>query len=83
LATSGIADALGLGGFWLAPGESGICAALVVALAGLTWRQTYVCHDVETLWRKTLDGNPMAWMPDYNLDKALSDWGRTEEAIVE
>jgi tetratricopeptide (TPR) repeat protein len=83
LAVSGIAYVLARGGLWLAPAGNGICAAVVVTLAVLTWRQTFVYHDVETLWRETLVRNPNAWMPHYNLGIALSDQGRNDEAIAQ
>ncbi len=41
--------------------------ALVVACAALTFRQTLIYHDEETLWRDTLSKNPKAWMAYGNL----------------
>jgi tetratricopeptide (TPR) repeat protein len=83
LAVSGLASALDRWGLWLAPVGNGICAAVLMTLAVFTWRQTHVYHDAETLWRETLARNPSAWMPHYNLGKALSDQGRTDEAIAQ
>lgn len=83
LAASGLAYGLDRRGLWLTPAGNGICAALLVILGVLTWRQTYVYHDVETLWRETLARNPNAWMPHYNLGRALSDEGRMDEAIAQ
>ena len=42
-------------------------AALALACAALTFRQTLVYHDEETLWRDTLAKNPKAWMAYGNL----------------
>jgi tetratricopeptide (TPR) repeat protein len=83
LSVSGIAYALDRGGLWLAPAGNGICGVVLVTLAVLTWLQTHEYHDVETLWRETLARNPSAWMPHYNLGRALTDEGRTDEAIAQ
>ena len=40
---------------------------LLAALAVLTWRQGYVYHDLESLWRHTLARNPASWMANNNL----------------
>ncbi len=41
--------------------------ALVLACAVLTFRQTLIYHDEETLWRDTLAKNPKAWIAYGNL----------------
>ena len=41
--------------------------ALVLACAALTFRQTLIYHDEETLWRDTLAKNPKAWIAYGNL----------------
>ncbi len=49
---------------WLAPG----LAVLVVAPLGvLTWRESRVYRDAETLYRTTLARNPDCWLAHYNL----------------
>ena len=60
-----------------------IYPALLVTLAGLTWRQNQIYHDPETLWRDTLAKNPNAWMVHYNLGEALWQAGRREESITQ
>ena len=60
-----------------------LAAALVLALLGiLTWMQTHIYHDQETLWRGTLARNPAAWMAHNNLSKLLLQQGRLDEAIA-
>jgi tetratricopeptide (TPR) repeat protein len=54
--------------------------AVLFVLGGLTWRQTAVYHDLETLWRDSLARNPAAWMAHDNLGTYLSQAGRFEEA---
>ena len=55
--------------------------ALLVPLALLTWRQSGIYLDLETLWRDTIRKNPGAWMTHNNLGVALADRGQTAEAI--
>ncbi len=44
-----------------------VSAALLITLGLLTWRQSHDYSDIETLWRATIERNPSAWMPHYNL----------------
>ncbi len=80
LAAAGISlalDRLAKAGPWL---KSAGGAALLLTLAVLTWRQTGVYRNLETLWRDTLARNPAAWMAHDNLGLFLSQTGRFEEA---
>jgi tetratricopeptide (TPR) repeat protein len=54
---------------------------IVLALGLLTWRQAHVYRDIETLWRRTLAGNPAAWLAHYNLAGLLAERGDSDEAI--
>ncbi|HEV7667909.1 MAG TPA: tetratricopeptide repeat protein [Thermoanaerobaculia bacterium] len=56
-------------------------AAVVVVLAALSWRQIPMYHDVETLWRSTIESNPQAWIAYNNLGVSLVAAGQTDEAI--
>lgn len=68
-------------GWRLAAGRMG-CATLVAVLATLTYRQSRLYSDVETLYRKTIDSNPLCWMAHGNLGVILARRGQCEEAIV-
>jgi hypothetical protein len=46
--------------------------ALPLALAVLTWRQTAIYRDLETLWTDTLAKNPAAWLAHNNLGTSCS-----------
>jgi tetratricopeptide (TPR) repeat protein len=48
-----------------------VAGALVLACALLTFRQTLIYHDEETLWRDTLAKNPKAWVAYGNLGGLL------------
>ncbi len=56
--------------------------ALLLTLAALTWMQSRMYRDVLTLYRTTLAQNPACWMAHQNLALALTESGRTEEALA-
>jgi tetratricopeptide (TPR) repeat protein len=59
----------------------GIVATLpILLLCLLTWRQSSVYQDEETLWRDTIRKNPTAWMGYHNLADYLAESRRFEEA---
>jgi tetratricopeptide (TPR) repeat protein len=59
-------------------------AMLVMVLGVLTWRQSGIYRDVETLYRETLASNPSSWMAHNNLGKVLAELpGRLPDAIAE
>jgi tetratricopeptide (TPR) repeat protein len=55
-------------------------AALLCVLGVLTWRQSRMYADSDTLYRTTLAGNPDCWMADNNLGNSLLAAGRAQEA---
>ncbi len=57
--------------------------ALVVlpALGLLTWRQSRMYTDTDTLWQTTLARNPDCWLAHNNRGVALAAAGRFDEAI--
>lgn len=60
-----------------------VCALLLLTLGTLTWRQSGVFHDRETLWRDALANNPASWMAHDNLGVWLSQSQRFDEADAE
>ena len=58
-------------------------AILLCTLAGLTWRQSGIYRDPETLWTDTLIKNPSSWMARNNLGIYLDGQGRTSEALAQ
>lgn len=55
---------------------------LPLALAVLTWRQTGIYRDLETLWTDTLARNPAAWLAHNNLGNVLLDRGEADSAMA-
>ena len=56
---------------------------LLAGFAGLTFRQSAMYSDIETLWRTTIAKNPQCWMAHNNLGIALGARGLTREAMAE
>jgi tetratricopeptide (TPR) repeat protein len=66
---------------WAAPLA---CTVLLAALGALTWQQSNMYQDSETLYRATLQRNPGSWMAHNNLGSILVKTpGRAPEAIAE
>jgi Flp pilus assembly protein TadD len=58
-----------------------VLALLVVGtLSILTWQQTLIYKDEQTLWHDTLRKNPNAWIAWYNLGSNSLMMGREQEA---
>jgi protein O-mannosyl-transferase len=55
--------------------------ALLTLLTGLTFHQSRMYADAETLYRVTLEKNPDCWMAHDNLGVILVEQGRLDEAI--
>jgi protein O-mannosyl-transferase len=59
-------------------------AGLLLTLGVLTWRQSGMYRDAETLYRATLARNPACWVAHYNLGDVLNGLpGRQAEVIAE
>ena len=56
-------------------------ATALIALGLLTWRQSGIYRDHETLWRKTLQQNPNASLAHNNLGFVLERKGEVDKAI--
>jgi tetratricopeptide (TPR) repeat protein len=57
--------------------------ALLGLLSVLTWRQSSIYVDSETLWRDTLAKNPTSWHRHYDLATLLAWKGKLDEAITQ
>jgi protein O-mannosyl-transferase len=55
--------------------------AVLLVLGVLTWKQSHIYADQETLWQDTLAKNPACPMAHNNLGYALGKKGQTDEAI--
>ena len=58
-----------------------LCLAVLSVLATMTWRQTKIWHDSETLWRHALQLDPSSSAVHNNLASALLENGKSKEAI--
>ena len=56
--------------------------ALLVVMAGLTWREAHEYRSGETLWRATVRDNPGSAIGHNNLAIELARRGRVDEAIA-
>ncbi len=56
-------------------------ALLICSLMVLTWRQTTLYRDAETLYTQTLRDNPGSWHTWYNLGSKMAENGRFAEAV--
>jgi protein O-mannosyl-transferase len=66
------------------PADVVLPAVLLAILGTLTWRQSHIYRDTETLYRATLIRNPASWMAHNNLGIALLDKpGHLAEAQAE
>jgi tetratricopeptide (TPR) repeat protein len=71
---------------WYAARRSGnLVSAVAAAILGiLTFQQSEIYINEETLYRVTLARNPMSWMAHHNLAKAIAETpGRLSEAVTE
>jgi len=60
-----------------------VCGLLLVTLGMLTWRQSAMYSNSETLFRTTIERNSNAWMALNNLGSVLFAQGKVEEAIID
>jgi tetratricopeptide (TPR) repeat protein len=59
-----------------------LCAALLITLGALTWKQCGMYANEETLWQTTLRQNPNSWLAQASLGTAASENGQLDEAIA-
>ncbi|HEY5079602.1 MAG TPA: tetratricopeptide repeat protein [Opitutaceae bacterium] len=58
-------------------------AAVVCLLGAMTWKQSEVFRDDETLWQSTLALNPECWMAHNNLGTDYLQSGRLQDSVEE
>jgi tetratricopeptide (TPR) repeat protein len=63
------------------PGGVGVSLVLIL-LGTLTWQQTRIYNNAETLWKDTIAKNPSSWISHMNLGVILSTRGRFEDALA-
>ena len=80
LAAGGAAWVLGQWQLWGRTATNAFCLAVLSTLAVLTWTQSHVYANVESLYRATIKGNPRSWMAHNNLAGALIASGAMDEA---
>jgi tetratricopeptide (TPR) repeat protein len=83
LAAAGAARWLGRRGLWGNARGNALCLLLLLGLGVLTWRQSAMYANAETLWRTTLARNPGCFMAHNNLAEILFQKGQADEAIAE
>jgi MYXO-CTERM domain-containing protein len=66
---------------WRRRAGQALCLFGLLTLAVLTWNQSHLYADRETLYRATIRGNPGCWMAYNNLSGALIARGAADEAI--
>jgi len=59
-----------------------LMAALIGGLAALTFCQTFIYYDLETLYADTIDKNPQSWIAYANLSMHYITIGRKREAYA-
>ncbi len=83
LAAAGLALLLARWRQWHRLAAYAVSLALLATLASLTWRQSQMFAQSETLYRTTIEENPDCWLAYNNLGAALADRGQSEEAIAQ
>ena len=81
LVAAGVACSLRRAEGWRKTAGQVACVGLLVVLAMLSWRQSRIYQNIETLFQATITRNPECWMAHNNLGLALAARGRGEEAI--
>ncbi len=81
LASAGMTLLLTRWGLWCRPAGYTVCLLLLATLGTLTWRQSRIYADSDTLYETTLDGNPESWLAHSNLGDLLQGRGRIDQAL--
>ncbi len=67
---------------WGRPAGYALCLVPLAILGRLTWQQSHMYSDVETLYRTVIAENPDCWMAHINLGRVLTECGRVDEALA-
>jgi tetratricopeptide (TPR) repeat protein len=67
---------------WECTARRAFALLLLFVLGTLTWQQTRIYRNSETLWRDTLAKNPGSWMAHNNLGLRLAADGKWTEALA-
>ena len=62
--------------------KTAVSMMLLLALGVLSWKQSGMYSDAETLYRTTIARNDRSWMAHNNLGIVLANMGRADEAMV-
>jgi len=62
--------------------ERTFCGLVLAVLGLLTWRQSRMYTDIETLWRTTIARNPDCWLALDDLGAVLYERGEVDQAIA-
>ncbi len=68
-------------GLWRRPAGYAVCMVVLAVLGSLTWQQSRIYSDAETLYGTTVAKNPDCWLAHNNLGAALAERGQVDEAI--
>jgi tetratricopeptide (TPR) repeat protein len=69
-------------GTWRKLAGFALCLAVLLPLVTISWRQSQMYANVETLYNTTLALNPDCWLAHYNLAHFLEDRGDLDPAIA-
>lgn len=58
------------------------CVVVLAGLTILTWQQSRMYSDIDTLYLTTIKLNPDCWMANNNLGLLMADRGKMDEAIA-
>ena len=83
LAAAGVVWLLERWRLWRRPAGYVVCLALLATLAGLTWRQSRMYADHETLYRTTIDGESRLLDGPQQPRAALARRGQVDDAIAQ
>jgi tetratricopeptide (TPR) repeat protein len=82
LVSAGVGLSLLRWGLWGQPPAYVLCGITLTILALLTWRQSRMYTDIETLYNTTIIRNPECWMAHIWLGSLAFSRGHVDEAIV-